>query len=277
MNVCVIITVYRDDRVIRTINSLKSQTLKPDLVIVADGGSGTLFKNTIKKELDDDYMVFRTYPGSIAETRHLVMQDVVDDFDIVTFIDADEEAPPFWLEIITEPIRKKEADFVGGSTIPFDTKKTTAEMFVDSLEKVLYENIVPGDITQIPMGNSAWSMSVFRKIGNFDVDYGKYGLAEDYDINIRAVKSGFTGVLVKEAWLFHDHSKLNTFLKVFKSYYFRQVRASGTYMKNKMLLGDIIEATKRTKIFHPFQLVLLLSKPFAYITAWKEYSQKVKL
>jgi len=274
MSVCVIITVYKDDGVIRTINSLKTQTLKPDLVIVADGDSGTLFKNTIKKELDDDYMVFRTYPGSIAETRHLVMQDIVNDFDIVAFIDADEEAPPFWLEMITEPIRYNESDFVGGITFPFKTEKTSAECFVDSLEQVLYEDIIPEDITQIPMGNSAWSMNVFRKIGNFECDYGKYGLAEDYDINIRAVKDGFIGVLSREAWLYHDHSKLNTFFKVFKSFYFRQIRTVGTYMKHKISLRDTTKVTRRTKMFHPFQLVLILSKPFAYITAWVDWSRR---
>ena len=277
MKICVIITVYKDERVIRTLNSLKIQTIKPNLVIIADGGSGTLFKNKIEEELNKDYMVFRTYPGTIAGTRNLVMKDIINDFDIVVFIDADEKAPPFWLERITEPILLGWSDFVGGVTYPFQTEKTSAEKFVDELEKFLYSDVAPNDITQIPMGNSAWKMNVFRKIGNFETDYGKYGLAEDYDINIRAVNAGFKGFLSREAWLFHDHSKLNTFSKVFKSFYFRQVRASGTYMKHRIPFGKVVGATKKTKMFHPFQLVLLLSKPFAYITAWKEYNQKVKV
>lgn len=276
MNICVIVTVYRDNRVLRTISSLKEQTLKPDLVIIADGGSGTLFKNMVKKELDDDYMVFRTYPGSIARTRYLVMKDIIDDFDIIAFIDADEEAPSFWVEAVTEPIRYKEADFVGGITFPFDTEKTSSEIFVDNLERLLYEDIATCDISQIPMGNSAWHMNVFRKIGNFENDYGKYGLAEDYDINIRAIKSGFKGVLSKEAWLCHDHSRMNTFFKVFKSFYFRQIRTVGTYMKHKVSLKGATTATRRTKMFHPFQLVLLLSKPFAYITAWVDWNRRNK-
>ena len=272
LSTCVVVTVYKDKRVMRTIDSLKQQTLKPDLIVIADGGSGTLFKNMVEDKIGDN-IVFRTYPGGIAETRHLVMDDI-DDFDIVVFIDADEIAPPFWFETIVQPILNKEADFVGGVTIPLDKEKTHAEKFVNDLEKVLYNDIVPFDITQIPMGNSAWSMNVFREIGNFEKDYGKYGLSEDYDINIRAVKSGFKGVLSREAWLYHDHSQLNTFLKVFKSYYFRQVRTVGTYIKHNISFRDVTKATKRTKIFHPFQLILLISKPFAYITAWVDWNRR---
>jgi glycosyltransferase involved in cell wall biosynthesis len=277
MKTCVLITLLNDERVIQTITSIKYQTIKPDLILIADGGSKILFQNKVKDLIKDyDNFVFKEYKGSIAKTRYYAMIDILSEYDIVAFIDSDEIAPPFWLEKITKDIKEGKADFVGGKTIPWYPEKSKSEKFFNELEERKYQSIVSNSVYHIPMGNSAWSMKVFKKIGNFEYETTKYGLSEDFDINLRAIENGFRGIFNPEIFVTHDQSHLNTFYKVLKSSYFRFVRTGVTYRKHKVSFSNTTSATKKIEIFHPFQLVLLLLKPFAYITAWVEWNKRCK-
>ena len=274
MKITIVITLLNDERVFRTLESLEKQTVKPDEIIVADGGSTDIFQRKIKKFVSaHTNVVFSVYLGSISETRYAVMDDIINTTDIVVFIDADEIAPQQWLDTITKPIKNGIADFAGGPTKPYELPRSGAEAFINKRDDMVQENITSGDITQIAMGNSAWHTNVFKKIGNFDTFCKKYGISEDYDINMRAVRVGLKGKFIKDAWVYHDQSHLNTFYKLFKALYLRQVRTSIAYLKHGYSFSKVTLASRKKEIFHPFQAILYLSRPFAFIEGWIEWGK----
>lgn len=268
--IVVIITLLNDKRFERTIKSLLEQTMMPEKIIIADGGStGGSFE--LAKEYEKKYGNIKvlSLPGSITETRNKLLKEVKG--DVIVFIDADEVAPKHWLKSLISPIINGEADFTGGPTKPLSEAKSNAEKYVNDFDDWFYKNVVSNDITMLPMGNSAWSKKVFDGIGGIDEELTWD--AEDYDVNIRAVNAGFEGRFVPEAWTYHDQSHLNTMKKIIRRKYRYCVGATMVYLKNKMLRKKADQAVKTSVRFHhPYEWIGLIIKPVALIRgviAWK--------
>jgi len=277
MKINVIITHYNDSRIFNCLTSLFNQKRKPEHILIADGGSPKELIETIEEFiLKNKNTELKILKGNIAETRYKVIEIYRDLYDVMVFIDTDEVAPEDWLEKIVTPIEKGECDFVGGLTIPYNKVISEAEEFINKRDKLYYNDICSEDVSQIAMGNSAWKSEIFKEIGNFDTFTIKYGISEDYDINIRAIKAGFKGKFIKEVWLYHNQSHLNSFKKLFKALYLREVRTTIAYLKHNYTFNQSISATRKKKIFHPFQAVLLISKPIAFLEGWIEYNKGVK-
>ena len=266
----VIITLLNDKRFERTIKSLLEQTPVPEKIIIADGGS-TDGSFELAKEYEKKYNNIKVLflPGSITETRNKMLKEITG--DILIFIDADEVAPKHWLKSLIGPIINGEADFTGGPTEPLSAAKSNAEKYVNDFDDWFYKNIVSTDITMLPMGNSAWSKKVFDTVGGFDEKL-RWD-SEDYDMNLRAVKAGFKGVLVPEAWVYHDQGHLNTRQKIIKRKYKYSVGATMAYLKNNILWEKATKSTETSiRFHHPYEWIILLIKPVALIhgiVAWK--------
>lgn len=272
MKVMVVLTIFNDKRVFRTLVSLFNQSRSPDIILLADGGSSDSFQESLKV-FDGKYsnVVFDVLPGNIAETRYKAVDKYIDNIDVFAFIDSDEVAPVDWLKNLVDPIETGEADFTGGFTKAYDEPKSKSECYMYVRDKCFFETVA-SDVTLLPMGNSAWKAEVFKEIGNFDTFTKKYGISEDYDLNIRAVKNGFRGLLVEDAWCWHDRSHYNTFYKLFKAIYLRQVRAGVAYLKHGMSMDKMTYEARKVQIIHPFQLILVFSRFFAYLSAWSEFN-----
>ena len=273
--IVVIITLLNDKRFERTIKSLLEQTIVPEKIIIADGGSTDgSFKLAKEYEKKYDNIKVLSLPGSITETRNKVLKKIKS--DVIVFIDADEVAPKHWLKSLIGPIINGEADFTGGPTKPLSEAKSNVEKYVNDFDDWFYKNIVSNDITMLPMGNSAWSKKVFDAIGGFDEKL-RWD-SEDYDMNLRAVKAGFKGVLVPEAWAYHDQSHLNTKRKIIKRKYKYSVGATIAYLKNNILWKKATKATEASIIFrHPYEWINLMIKPVALIhgiIVWKLRQKK---
>lgn len=273
--VMVVITHYNDSRIFNCLDSLFVQTRKPDKVLIADGGSKIKLQKDINKYIEDkkEYQ-FSVLLGRCIDTRRQVISKMIQDIDIIAWIDSDEIGFGDWLEKLIEPIEKGEFDFTGGFMIPI-CYKNKASAFLSKLES---RDLT--DESYIAMGNSAWSTEIFKKIGNFDDSSvskdtdkdnvsGSYHISDDFDINLRAIKAGFKGKIV-EAYTLHNQSHIDTYRKVLKYFYGQYVRTAMAYFKHKESPSKFTKASKN--INHPFEGFLLILKFLALIRGWKEWN-----
>jgi len=264
--VAVLVTLLNDKRVARTLASLASQTRRPDLVLVADGGS-------TRENLEPAFAFAREHPwvrvghhpGSVAQTRNSALA-ALPDADVVAFLDADQVAPAGWLAALVAPIEAGKADFTGGPTRPLGPPHGKGEAYLNDFEAWFYPNVVAHDLTKLPMGNSAWRLDALREAGGFDPRLSWGG--EDYDVNLRVAKLGKRGVYVPEAWVHHDQSGRNDLRRLLRRKYRYNVGASLAYMKNGVLREKMRGAAKNTVAFdHPYEKWNLVIQPLALLRA----------
>jgi glycosyltransferase involved in cell wall biosynthesis len=259
--VSVLITLLNDPRVARSLESLSKQELPPSEILVADGGSTDGSTETARRFIDGRVRV-EVIPGSVAVTRNRALRLL--EGSIVAFLDADEVAPSQWLRALTEPIRRGEADFTGGPTLPIGQAGNPMEAYLNAFDGWLYGDLVPRDITMLPMGNSAWRVDLLRSIGGFDERLAWGG--EDYDVNLRAVARGYRGLFVPGAWVYHDQSRLNTRRKILRRRYRYSVGATMAYLKNGVLSRKAFPALSSVRTFrHPMERLNLLIMPVALV------------
>lgn len=257
MKVTVLITSFNDVRIEKTLESLQRQTRSPDEILVADGGT----KWDLKSLCNKYNARFEHLPGNVVQTRNKALKLI--DSEIIAFIDTDEIATEKWLELLVGPIERGEADFTGGPAY-HNAPKSKAEDYVNKLEDYIYNVMVPKSIMYLPMGNSAWKSEIFQKIGGFDENIS--GGSEDYDVNMRALAKGYIGKFIKEAYVLHDHSDIDSFGKLLKKRYSYLKATAKTYLKN----GKLRERTRggmAAKIDHPFYIVETMLKPIALLDA----------
>jgi glycosyltransferase involved in cell wall biosynthesis len=266
--ISVIITLLNDWRVKDTLDTILNQTILPDEIIVADGGSKKDlldYLNNYSKE--NEIVKIYDIPGSIAESRNRTIP--LAKGDIIIFLDSDETAPKDWLEKLVYPILKGEADFVGGTNIGMHKPKNNIEKYVYKSADINYKNVCIDDPSMIPMGNSAWKKEIFDVIGNFDKKL-KWG-GEDYDINIRAIQAGFKGVFSLDAWVWHDRG-MDTIKKFILKNYRYNIGTTVAYLKNNELKSKKKGAIKLIYI-HPLEFFKLFIKVFSFIRGnimWKK-------
>lgn len=265
----ILITLLSDKRVSRTIQSaLSTDSRRRSNVVVADGGSSKAFLLHLQTEYSTDSRVqILSLPGTVAETRNKALAHLTN--DIVVFLDADQVAPPGWLDALVRSIEEGKADFTGGPTRPLAEPRSRTERHVNAYEAWFYENVVAGDITYLPMGNSAWRVELLRQLGGFDLRL-KWG-GEDYDVNHRALQAGARGVFVPEAWVYHDQSHLDSLGRLLRKKYRYNVGAAVAYMKNGVLASRVRGAAAAARYPHPIEWAGFVLKPFALWRARRYY------
>ena len=244
-------------------------------IFISDGGDPRLPKlvNTLKNY--GVYEILTEREGTVAESRNKMFQR--SHGDIIVFIDTDQMPPnEEWLKKLTEPIIKGICDFTCGPTKPAPKPyyKSKYLKYFEISERNLY-NRARVDPTIFPMGNSAWSRKVFetllKKDGYvFDDRFRRGG--EDYDVNIRAIKYGFKGMCVEDAWVYHDQSNINTLGKIIKKK-FKYAKWGGVaLLKNNWI-------KKRIKVKYPVERhwIDILFQPMAMlyglISAYMEWKK----
>ncbi len=206
--VTVIVTVLRDPRVERTLDSLRRQNRPPDRILVDDGGGeGPVREITRRLAAEDPRIVYLDAPGSIPESRNRALREV--DTEWVAFLDADEVAPVAWLEKLLEPLTDPAVGFAGGPTPALDgTARTVGARYYDAYLRRFYETVARSHPHALPMGNSAWKTEVFDRVGLLDTTLYERAASEDQEMALRALRAGYQGVYVPEAWVAHDFSDL---------------------------------------------------------------------
>lgn len=211
-SVAVVVTVLNDVRLARCVASVEPQLATGDSIVIADGGSSDAFTEIGRGLATRPGVSFHHVPGSVAESRSQILGSISE--DIVVFLDADETAPLGWLDRITRPIRSGLADVVGGPTRPLAPPASRPEAYLNRRDGAFYAHRVARDLAFLPMGNSAWSVALLRRIGGFDVRFT--GGGEDYDVNLRAKAAGARYAFDASAWVYHDQSELDGWGKLWR-------------------------------------------------------------
>lgn len=209
--VTVVVTVLHDERVRRTLESLRRQQRPPTAVLVDDGGGPATPVRSIAEEFArlDPRFRWLDAPGTIAESRNRALEAITTEF--VAFLDADEEAPPQWLEELLAPFGEARVGFVGGPTPGRpDTLTTVGARYYDGYLRRLYETVGARRPHALPMGNSAWRMAVFDQVGALDETLFPGASSEDQELAVRAGRAGWLGLYAPRAFVWHDFSDLGT-------------------------------------------------------------------
>ncbi len=158
---------------------------------------------------DDPRFAWLDAPGTIAQSRNRALADVRTEY--VAFLDADEVAPSGWLANLLTPFDSPDVGFTGGPTpaLP-DTSRGIGVRYYDAYLRRFYDRTARERPTSLPMGNSAWRMTVFDRVGLLDTSLFPRASSEDQEIAVRATRAGWRGVYVPSAWVYHDFTDLTT-------------------------------------------------------------------
>ncbi len=209
--ITVIVTVLRDPRVRETLASLAGQTRAPAQILVADGGGadGEVRRIAEAARARDPRIVWLDAPGTIAESRNRALASVTSEF--VAFLDADEVAPPGWLDALTRPFADPTVGFTGGPTpAAAGTVRGAGVRYYDAYLRRFYDEVARRRPTSLPMGNSVWRAEVFDRVGPLDTTLYPRASSEDQEYARRVVAAGWKGLYVAEASVVHDFSDLTT-------------------------------------------------------------------
>jgi glycosyltransferase involved in cell wall biosynthesis len=233
--ISIIVTVLNDRRLLRTLHSLQGQTLPPGEIWVADGGStdGTFELAEDLARSDPRIRPLRA-PGTIAESRNQALRRVSGEF--VAFLDADEVAPPGWLAALVAPlVQDPSLGFTAGPTPALEgTATSVGARYYDAYLRRFYEEVARHHPHALPMGNSAWRMEVFHRLGLLDTTLFPRASSEDQEMAVRTLKAGWRALYVPEAWVGHDFSDLNLT---------RLLRKQATYAEGGFVLWRRIGST----------------------------------
>jgi cellulose synthase/poly-beta-1,6-N-acetylglucosamine synthase-like glycosyltransferase len=224
--VSVVVTVLKDPRVRRTLESLLAQRRRPEEILVDDGG-GTDVVARITAELaaKDPIVRHLAAPGNIPESRNAALRVARGEF--VAFLDADEVAPPGWLGEMLRPFEDPKVGFTGGPTPAMaGTTRSIGARFYDGYLRRFYDRVARTHAHALPMGNSVWRAAVFRQVGLLDTTLFRRAASEDQEIALRAMAAGWKGILVDGGAVDHDFSDLTAWSLLRK----QAVYAEGGYV-----------------------------------------------
>ncbi|MEM0141112.1 MAG: glycosyltransferase [Thermoplasmatales archaeon] len=187
MDVSVLITVKNDRRnIARLMESLRSVKGRFEIVVVdAYSTDGTYeYLEGIKEEMD---LILSRREGRRSAGRNECIR--MSSGSKFVFLDSDTEVSADWGEKL---IKNKDKDIVAGKIIQKSEKK-----WADLNRVPIY---FEGNDVTFPSNNLMYSRSVIEKIGMFDENFNT---AEDIDLNIRAVRAGFSIYFEKELVVYH--------------------------------------------------------------------------
>lgn len=220
MPISLIMTVRNEAASItRLLDSILAQTLQPDEIVIADGGSTDGTQEVVSACMDRLPVRLLAVPGSnISQGRNAAIRNA--SHDIIAATDAGVRLEPGWLEALVRPLLDEGAgvDVVSGFFVP--DPETPFEMAMGATVLPAVEDIDPE--TFLPSSRSvAFRKAAWEAVGGYPewLDY-----SEDLVFDMRLKELGYRFVFVPEARVrFRPRSGLRAF---FLQYY-RYARGDG--------------------------------------------------
>lgn len=226
MKIGFITTVLNEGRTIELLlDSIISQTKKPDEVIIVDGGSSDNTLELIKKHKINKLLNVKVFSksGNISKCRNFAVRKSA--CDIIAISDAGCVLDKNWLKHITSPFKDKVVDVVAG--------------FYKGLPKTNFERslvpfvLVMPDKAKVDFLPASRSMAIrkkaFENVGGFSE---KLDQGEDYDLAKRLKKRRVKIVFEKKAvvgWI--PRSNIISAFKMFYKYAFGDIKAGNVRIK----------------------------------------------
>ena len=180
MSISVIVSTYTKNRlndVLRCLNSLNAQTLKPDevlLVLDPDDNLVNFYRNKVNDEFEFDFKVIRSNKPGLSEARNVGIDS--SEGELIAFIDDDAWADRRWLDNLTKPFKDKKVWGVGGKIVPKfdeDRPKWLAEE-LDWIVGCTYRGM-PRKIRNPIGANMCFRRVAFETVGKFRSEVGRMG------------------------------------------------------------------------------------------------------
>lgn len=179
MKVSVVISTYTKDRckdVLRCINSILNQTLKPDEIILVLDPVEDLIE-FYKEKVPREVRVVASSGFGLSNARNTGIMNASG--DIIAFIDDDAWADMYWLERLIENYQDGNVWGVGGKIVPvFDEKRP--KWLPEELDWIVgctYKGM-PETKSEVrnPIGaNMSFRKEAFEIVGLFRTEVGRYG------------------------------------------------------------------------------------------------------
>jgi len=196
----IIITLERAALLGEALESLTSQTRKPDEVVVVDNGPGdetAAVARSFESRLTVRYAAEPRRGYGAARNRGLSEARG----RILLFLDDDCQAEPDWIETLLKPLEAGEADIAGGSR---DCRRPGLAARLDYLSAdapVLHPRLERRYVTHMSTSNLAMWSEAARKTGPFDESLAT---CEDRDFCKRALESGIRILFEPGALVHHQ-------------------------------------------------------------------------
>jgi glycosyltransferase involved in cell wall biosynthesis len=232
--VTVVITVFNDNRIERTLLSLNHQTVPRYHfeIIVVENGSKVLID--ICEKYVDKY--FYINEANIAAARNIGLK--VANAEILLFTDADCVPDNTWIEKMLLAYRNypNYAGF-GGRIKRFKPASVVQKYGSNIVNGQKSLNYLPAmNLPYIVGANSSFKKEALLFVGGFDIDLHS---GSDVDICYKLGIQGYRLKICREAIIFHDNRK--TIYEHFYRFYKYSIYQTLLFKKYKSLTGDMFK------------------------------------
>ncbi|HEX8597741.1 MAG TPA: glycosyltransferase [Chloroflexia bacterium] len=220
MPISLIMTVRNEaSSITRLLDSIAAQTLQPDEIVIADGGSTDGTQEVVTSYTDRLPIRLLVVPGAnISEGRNAAIRNA--SHDIIAATDAGVRLEPGWLQALVGPLLDEGAgvDVVSGFFLP--DPQMPFEMAMGATVLPAVEDIDPDKF--LPSSRSvAFRKAAWEAVGGYPewLDY-----SEDLVFDLRLKELGYRFVFMPEARV---HFRPRSSLRAFFLQYYRYARGDG--------------------------------------------------
>lgn len=227
MKISIIVTVFNEEKTIENfLGSIKKQTLKPNEVIIVDGGSSDFTYEKILKYKKNNKLNIRLLQkkGNRSVGRNFAIKNSKN--QVIAITDAGCVLDKNWLKNISEPFKDKSVDVVAGYY-----KGKPKNIFEKSI--LPYVLVMPDKTSSkfLPATRSiAIRKKYFQKVGKFNE---KLNHNEDYEFAKRLEKNNANIFFQKTAFVFWE--PVQNLKKAFRMFY-------------RFAMGDVESKILRPKV-----------------------------
>jgi len=203
----------------RCLDSIQDQTVQPTVVSISASSITTPI--ILKPRPFPVKLLVTDKEQFAAENRNKAVQQILDDVDILSFMDGDDEMVSHRLEYVVRAFQEIKADFVLHSFVelkaPYQTRPTTESTYrclknPFTVNTAMYAGLeVSPSLPPIHNGHLSMKAPIFKthQYGDFIVTLPNksYGW-EDTEFNRRLYLNGYTGAFIPcQLSLYHSYPK----------------------------------------------------------------------